>query len=265
MTDEEATFPPSYPPVKVLDAVFLRDTHEELREALWRAKHEVSFFRREICALATEPELPEAFRGAYGRVVPLLEAVEQAIIAGEKERCTLIDEALSSGILDWEQSELNTPPVSVEVAKDVIAQINEAEVRLTNVVKSAKRALRHHAEQGLIDWSMPYNCEFTVVFDPGPTRRFYENCGDGEEPLRVRVRPAFRDLADNSCLTNRTTNWNIFQGSKDHPLREGHHGHLVHCLFDHMHLPWQFLPHIREIEVNFTFTDFEYAWVAPIR
>jgi hypothetical protein len=74
MADEEAG-----PPAKVLDAIFLRDTHEELGQVLRRAKHELSYFRRDICALATEPELPAAFQAAYGRVVSLLAAVEQAI------------------------------------------------------------------------------------------------------------------------------------------------------------------------------------------
>jgi hypothetical protein len=265
MSHETPTTPPNYPPPKVLDAVFLGDTYEELRDALWRAKHEVSYFRREICSLVTEPELPAAFRGAYGRIVSLLEAIEQTIIAGDIECFHLRDEALSAGLFDWDQSELNEPPVSAELAKNVITQINAAEARLTNVVKSAKRGLMNHAEQGLIDWSMPYNCEFTVVFNPGPTRRFYDTCGDGEEPLRFRIRPPFRDMTDDSGINNETTNWNIFKSREDHPLREGHHGYLVHCLLDHMHLPWQLLPHIREIEVSFAFTDFECAWAASTR
>ena len=203
MADEEATTPPSYPPAKVLDVVFLRDTHEELGQALWRAKHEVSYFRGEICAVATEPELPAPFRAAYGRVVSLLAAIEQAIMAGEEECCALGDELHSSGLLGWEESELNASPVLVEAAKDVIRQINEAEAHLINVVKSAKSTLIDHAEQGLIDWSMPYNCEFTVVFNPGPTRRFYQMCAEGEEPMRVRVHPTFRDLADESSCNER--------------------------------------------------------------
>jgi hypothetical protein len=44
-----------------------------------------------------------------------------------------------------------------------------------------------------------------------------------------------------------------------------YNGYLVHCLLDHMHRPWRLLPHIREIEVSFTFTDFGCAWAAPIR
>ena len=265
MADDEATTPPSYPPAKVLDAIFLRDSHEELGQVLWRAKHEVSYFRGEICALAAEPELPAAFRAAYGRVVSLLAAIEQAIMVGEEECCALGEELHSSGLLGWEESELNAAPVLVEAAKDVIRQINEAEARLIDVVKSAKSALTGHAEQGLIDWSMPYNCEFTILFNPGPTRGFYETCGEGEEPMRVRVRPPFRDLADDSSCTNGTYNWNVFEGREDHPLRDGHHGYLVHCLFDHAHMPWQLLPHIQEIEVELTFNDFETAWAAPIR
>jgi hypothetical protein len=203
MADEEATTPPSCPPAKVLDAIFLRETHDELGEVLRRAKHELFYFRREICALATEPELPAAFRAAYGRVVSLLTAVEQAIIVGEEECCALGEEFHSSEILHWEESELNASSVLVETAKDVIRQINEAEAHLINVVKSAKSTLIDHAEQGLIDWSMPYNCEFTVVFNPGPTRRFYQMCAEGEEPMRVRVHPTFRDLADESSCNER--------------------------------------------------------------
>ena len=108
-----------------------------------------------------------------------------------------------SDLLRWEESELNASPVLVEAAKDVIRQINEAEARLIDVVKSAKSALTGHAEQGLIDWSMPYNCEFRVLFNPGPTRRFYETYGEGEEPMRVPVCTPFRDLADK--LTGRTS------------------------------------------------------------
>lgn len=107
MTDKMPITPPRYPPPKVLDAVFLKDTYEELGQALWRAKHEVSYFRREICSLVTEPALPEAFRGAYGRVVSVLEAVERAIIAGENECFVLRDEALSAGLLDWVRPVVN--------------------------------------------------------------------------------------------------------------------------------------------------------------
>jgi hypothetical protein len=173
MSDETATSRPDYPPANILDAVYLRDTHEELGETLRRAKHEVSYFRREICALVTEPELPASFRAAYQRVVSVLAAVEQAIMIGEQECGALGEEFQSAGLFRWEQSDLNSSPVWVQAAMDVIQQINEAETHVIKVVKSAKSALIDHAEQGLFDWSMPYNCEFTVLFNPGPARRFY--------------------------------------------------------------------------------------------
>ena len=75
-----------------------------------------------------------------------------------------------------------------------------------------------------------------------------------------RVRLPFRNLADNSSCSNGTYNWNVFEGTENHPLRDDHHGYLVHCLIDRKHLPWQLLPHIQEIEVELTFNDFETAW-----
>jgi hypothetical protein len=83
--------------------------------------------------------------------------------------------------------------------------------------------------------------------------------------MRVRIRPSFRNLADDSCVNNGAYNWNVFQGRVDHPLRDGHQGYLVHCLFDHLHMPWQLLPHIQEIEVKLSFYDFETAWAVPIQ
>ncbi|MGA8171299.1 MAG: hypothetical protein WB816_10815 [Methylocystis sp.] len=82
--------------------------------------------------------------------------------------------------------------------------------------------------------------------------------------MRLRIRPSYRDLAHEALTNDGAYKWNIFAGSENHPLREGRHGYLVHCLFDHNYLPWQLLPHIREVEVQSTFGDFETAWAAPL-
>jgi hypothetical protein len=126
------------------------------------------------------------------------------------------------------------------------------------VVESGQKALLEHAEQGLIDWTMPFDYEFFLLLDPGKTRSFYETCADGEEPLRIYLP---RYLYSPDKLTRREKyNWNFFENCKEHPLREEHHGYLVHHILEHAELPWQLLPYIKEIEINLRFNDFEAAW-----
>lgn len=264
MADNDTTNAHGFPSEKILDAVFLQSTHAHLKTVLTDARHNLSYFRREISSLTTEPELPADFRAVYGRIVDLLAAVEEAITTGKDECDALADEFHASGLWWWQESE--PPPSSgvAEAAEDAIRQINEAETRLIGVVKSAKAALLGHAEQGLIDWSMPYDCEFSVHLNPGPHRHFYQTCGQGEEPMLLRLHPS-RDLSDDPCFNDPVENWNVFEGMEGHPLRNGHHGYLVHCILDHSPMPWQLLPYIQEIVVTFTFRDTETVWVAPAR
>jgi len=258
MTGDDAL---GIPPAKVLDAVFLLATQERLGAVLSDARREASSLRRDICALTTEPELPANFQAAYGRIVSLLAAIENAVTNGKGECDALAEEFLSSDLCRWDHRHPEPSPGLVEAAKETIRKINEAEVRLIGAIKSAKSAQANYAEQGLIDWSMSYDCEFAVVIDPGPSRRFYDTCGEGEEPMLIRLSPP-RDPSNESSFNDRGYNWNILAGMEDHPLRHGHHGYLVHCIIDHSPMPWQLLPCIQEIEVKFVFTDCE---TMPIR
>lgn len=266
MANDDALNAAAYPVDKMLDATLLHATCDELEEVLRAVQRQVSCFHREICALATEPELPTTYRAAYGRAVALLAKVQQAITRGVNEHQGLSGDFLTSDLFwSWQKGEAEPEPSPVEVvaANNVIRQINDAERRLIDVVQSAKAALLSHAEQGLIDWTMPsYDCEFSVIFEPGSARRFYDTCCDGE-PFRLLIRPPV-ELSDKDSRTVGTYNWNIFEGREGHPLQQGHHGYLVHCLMDHVVLPWRLLLHIREIEVKFSFFDHETVWAAPI-
>jgi hypothetical protein len=126
------------------------------------------------------------------------------------------------------------------------------------VVESGQKALLEYAEQGLIDWTMPFDYEFSLLLDPGETRSFYETCADGEEPLRIYL-PRYLYSPDKPTR-RRKYNWNSFENCKEHPLQAGHHGYLVHHILEHAKIPWQLLPFIKGIEINLKFTDFEVAW-----
>ena len=108
---------------------------------------------------------------------------------------------------------------------------------------------------------MPYDCEFAVLMNPGSSRRFYQTCCDGGEPMRIMIRPG-RDFSDDQGFNDASENWNIFSNTENHPLKHGRHGYLVHSLLDHHLFPWQLLPHIQEIEVMIEFHDCETAWAA---
>lgn len=246
------------PPPDTLDALYLYSVLEQLNSTLRDAVFPVSYFRCEIESLATQPELPPAYRQAYGRIVALLTSVEQAIRAGVEQGQNLHMELMEPEWPDWngpEDADL------VAAAWQTIDDINRAETQLVGVVESARKALLEHAEPGLIDWTMPFEYDLAILLDAGPGRRFYETCGDGEEPLRVRIKP-YRpdDRADDA----EPYNWNIFSGQEAHPLQAGFHGYLMHCIMDHSPIPWRLLPWIRKVEVEVKFYDCEVAWERPV-
>ena len=269
MADEPADFVPGCPSPDLLDIAFLFNTHEYVRDALRHALHEVSYPRDEIQSLASGPGLPDQVREAYGRMVALLTKVEQAIISGKKEFDELQHEIYSSDL--WRRYvDLPSPapsPALVSAAEEAICKINEAQLRVADVVKSMRGALLEHADQGLFDWTSQCECEFNIIMKGGAARPFYETCdfgdGDNSEARRFRVRPALDPMPGDSFF-DPSSNWNVFEHSDDHPLRHGHHGYLVHCLIEHHHFPWELLPHIQEVEVQIEFSDIVAAWEAPV-
>ncbi len=228
------------PSRETIDAVYLYAMLERLEEVLQKAQLNVSFFRREIESLTAQEALPPRYREAYNHMVKALLRIERAIM--EEEGKQEID-SYSEFVLRSLREEDNPLPELIAAAHRTIAQINDAEDRLVRVAESARKALLEHAEQGLIDWTMPLEYEFTFLLDPGDTRAFYATCAEGEEPLRLALLPA--------CIYSpreRGYNWNTFEGREGHPLQTGHHGYLVHCLLDplHMGIPWQLLPFIKD-------------------
>ncbi len=240
------------PSPEQVDATYLNAMQQHFKEVLRKARHNVSFFRTEIEALTTQEALPPPYREAYGQIVAALVHIEQ-IISEEKEL------AFPKNLLRPAALALQAPPPAlVAAAQQTIEQINAAEHRLIEVIESAQKALLEHAEQGLIDWTMPFEYEFTILLDPGDVRTFYATCAEGEEPLRLYLgRHTYIPYEPEEG------NWNIFRNEEGHPLHEGHHDLLVHCLLYRMKLPWQLLPFIKEVEVEVKFHDFEGAWERP--
>ena len=139
------------PSPEILDAAFLSASCDDIQSVLDRAKFQVSYLRRDISSLATEPELPPAYQALYGRMVSMLASVELAIKAGEKECRSLEAEAHSTGCFHVNRLDgggEQPPPALAEAAREVIDQINQAEIRLNTAIKTAKAALLEHADQG---------------------------------------------------------------------------------------------------------------------
>jgi hypothetical protein len=201
---------------ETLDAVYLHAMRQHLEKVLWRARHEVSFFRKEIESLTQQEALSPRCREAYGHMVEALSRIEQAIREEDRQELDPYSKRLCRSL----RQEKNPPSELVAAAQHAIVQINEAEDRLVRVVESRQKALLEHAEQGLIDWSMPFDYEFFLLLDSGEARSFYEACADGEEPLRIYLP---RHLYSPDEPTRRGKyNWNFFQNCEGHPLRAGH-------------------------------------------
>lgn len=256
---QDSPLTPSLAPL--LDETYLNATLERLDNVLSDAHSKVSYFCRDIEALAKEERLPSAYRAAYQDVVNLLTQVSENITSARQHQLlgksfSAAEESVEKGDRAWPDD----PSTEwIEAAKKVINEINAAELAMVQEVEGARKIILEQQPQSLIDWTMPFDYEMTVILEPGPSRAFYQDCGDGEEPFRIPVGLYIPDIPDES---KKASNWNIFRNCEGHPLRDGHHGYLVHCLLDHNVIPWQLLPCLKEIEVNFQFVDFESAWLA---
>ena len=245
-------------PDRVLDALHLRETCERLRTALSSAGRELSFVREDIASLPDEPGLPAEYRDAYQRIVALLSAAENALKQSAEESEKLHVDFSESGILRCAGTEPAAPAL-IAAAKRNVESINAAELRVRRAVRSAQEALLAHPDLEVVDWTMPFEVTFTALLRPGPQRRFYDTCADGE-PLEIAVQYPVGLLRREDEDEWDTRDWNICGLWPDCPLIGDHHGYLVHCLLDHNGFPWQALAQIREIGVKVSFNDWETAW-----
>ena len=236
-------------PLADLDYVHVHAALDRMELVIRRANRHISNFREEIQSLVSEPDLPSAYQKAYGRMVSLLSSIEEMIPAGREARWNF-----RRATLDFQVEDNNIPPDDdlVRRVKEAIEHINLDEGHFVREVEATHKALMAHAEPGIIDWSMPFEYGFSVLFNPEPTRRCYESCCGGG-PLRIAVGHYVPDTKDEAG-----TNRNNFEDG--HPLRNTHIGWLVYSLMEHVRIPWQLIPHIREIEFKVSFCDFETAW-----
>jgi hypothetical protein len=245
-------------PDKDLDAIHLRETCERLRTVLASADREMSLVRRDIDSLPAEPGLPTEYRDAYGRIVALLIAAENALKESAEKSENLQEAFYDAGVLRC--SEMGSAAQAlIATARRNVEGINAAEIRVRHAIRSAREALVAHADLGVVNWTMPFEVTFTVLLRPSPRRRFYETCAD-DEPLEITVQYLLNFWRHDEDDESDTTNWNICSIWPDCPLIGDHHGYLVHCLLDHNGFPWQALAHICEIGVKVSFNDWETAW-----
>lgn len=101
---------------------------------------------------------------SYGYILEALSHIEQTIREEEGKQ-----ELDPDSELLWRSLHQNTnlPPELIAAAQHTIVQINEAKDRLVRVIEAGQKALIEHAEQGLIDWTMPFDYEFFLLLDPG--------------------------------------------------------------------------------------------------
>lgn len=239
---------------EILDAVYFDATREHVIEELESARRSVRYARTDFGSLKTQSVLPPKYREAYQQMANSLLRTEDAIQKALSENRELELEPQKALICHHDS------PVAAEVVSDVrrtIEEINAAELRLVGHCESTKAALRERDVSGLIDWTGPIDYHFAVLLDPGPSRAFYESCGDGEESLRISL-GHYSPFRLEEGETPR--NWNVFEGRDGHPLQSDHHGYLVHCIIDHSVIPWQLISSIKEIEVTLEFCTTETAW-----
>lgn len=212
---------------------------------------ELQYLRGEFAMLAQQPELYANYQLAYGEMCGTLNHVEQALQkAIEQRKSQQRPEPITS-------FESFTTPQEIAEIRRTIAEINRAEVTLVNQCASSMALMKSQDISGLIDWDMSFEYDYVVTLETGPARTFYQRCGDGAETLKISLGKYVPMLSQED---GSPYNWNIFAGHTDHPLKDDHHGYLVHCLTEHGVIPWQMIAHIKAIEVNLEYCTYEKLW-----
>lgn len=244
---------------EAMDEIYLSTILKRVRNELSSAQLSFQFERADSESLRTQQALPQHYRQIYGqiadsllRIEKIIEETQGACREWERERCLFRN-------LDKDSPEPEPPdsPEIVSAARQTIDEINAAEVRLVSHCESEKATLLAHDKSGLVDWSNDIGYDFSMLLDPGPERAFYETCCAGDEPLWIPLGAYSPDFLYEDL---KIYNWNSFKFDENHPLQSGHHGYLVHCITDHLHIPWQLISCIKEIQVGLEFTACETVW-----
>ena len=234
-----------------LDDVLLEATQVRMVKQLKQCLFELQYLRGEFATLAQQPELSANYQLAYGEMCGTLHCAEQGLRKAIAQRPS---RQLTKPITSFES--LTTPQEIAEIRR-TIADINRAEIALVNQCASSMALMKSQDKSGLIDWDMSFEYDYAVILETGPARTFYQSCGDGAEPLKISLGKYVPMLNQKD---GSPYNWNIFAGHTDHPLKDDHHGYLVHCLTDHGVIPWQMIAHIKAIEVNLEYSTYEKLW-----
>lgn len=242
------------PPIDLLDSVYLQSSIDNAEKALGNARFDLDYFAKEIESLSTQINLPANYQNAYRRIHDVIRGAFTCIEEAQEQLSKFEMEA--SDLLHGQSSELL--PEEVAIIGNVISEINSAEGKLLDEAETITTFMQSmKAESSIIDWSSPFEYQFTLLLEPGPERAFYKTCGDGDEPLRIAL--DFYPLQPSK--EDREYDWYSPRNFSDHPSDAFHVGYLAHSIMDHTRLPIQLLPHIAEIEVKIAFADFETAWI----
>lgn len=244
-----------------VDGLYLSTILKRVRNELSRAQLSFQFERADIESLRTQQALPPPYRQIYGQIADSLLRIEQIIeethgACREWEKARCLFRNLDKDSPNPDPEPLDSPEI-VSAARQAIDEINAAEVRLVGHCESEKATLLTHDKSGLVDWSNCVGYDFSMLLDPGPERAFYKTCCAGDEPLWI---PLGAYSADFLYEDSKICNWNSFKFDQNHPLQSGHHGYLVHCITDHLHIPWQLISCIKEIQVGLEFTACKTVW-----
>lgn len=234
----------------MLNKVYFSAIQEETSRELGVARLTIRHARTNFESLKSEKLLPVKYREAYAKMAESLRNAEKSIELAQAEIYEL-KTSINTIFLGIKE------PVSLEVVisiRRIIEEINTIEVQFVRHCESIIANFRKNDDSGLIDWGEGFDYYFTVLLDPGAERDFYETSGDAGDPIPISLGPY---SAQHLLNHDKLYNWNILEGREGNPLKDDHHGYLVHCIIDHSVIPWQMIGHIKEINVQLELQAFE--------
>lgn len=130
------------------------------------------------------------------------------------------------------------------------ARLKAIEQQIVTQVQPQLDALNARVEDPN-DWLEDYECECVLMFSIGKNDPDYSENSDNfivkEKIYILKDEPVYESLLING------TNWNMFEHKENHPMRDEHHCHLYHSLYDHHDLGWINLLRIDEVWMDIKF------------
>lgn len=242
--------------IEAMDRAYLAGIGRQLLRELRRFKGRTQSMIGDIRELSRQESLGPRYCEAYQQMESVVGSLfdQLEIAAQNRKEFFTYDNALEL-VSAPSLEEIHFSDRWIEAARQVISEINAAELKMVSQLKKAKTALIRGASDGIFNWKYDGTVGIALILRTHPSRHFYGRYDDQFEELAIPL-----DWYGYVPTSVDVPSWNPFIDAENHPLKTVHMEYLAHCIVDRMDFPWQLLPLLKEVEVKLDFSDHETLW-----